>query len=307
MLGRGVADVLTTTPTRSLFSQGVRDVTSEADIFLLNLECCISAGGEPWAAPGKPFFFRAPPHATEVLSELGVDCVTLANNHALDYGYPALLDTLDQLDAAGIRWTGAGPDHAAARAPARLAFGRQAVTIVAFADHPEDFAATDDRPGIAYAGPDGDRLPDWLVETMSRPDGGWVIVSPHWGPNMTPRPLPRVRRMAQALLDAGADLVAGHSAHVFHGVTKRILYDLGDFIDDYAVDPELRNDLGILFLVHMEAAGPAKIEGVPLKLEYCYTRLAEGDDFEWVQRRLLHACRELGTEVRAEGDRLIIE
>jgi poly-gamma-glutamate synthesis protein (capsule biosynthesis protein) len=54
-----------------------------------------------------------------------------------------------------------------------------------------------------------------------------------------------VRTAAEALVAAGATLVAGHSAHIFHGVAGRVLFDLGDFLDNYAVDPELRNDLGL--------------------------------------------------------------
>jgi len=71
---------------------------------------------------------------------------------------------------------------------------------------------------------------------------------------------------ADALRDAGAALVAGHSAHVFHGVGDRILYDLGDFLDDSAVDRLLRNDLGLLFLVTLDGGRPVRLEAVPLRL-----------------------------------------
>ncbi|MER3412240.1 MAG: poly-gamma-glutamate biosynthesis protein, partial [Thermoleophilia bacterium] len=67
---------------------------------------CISERGDPF--PGRVFHFRAPPQAVEVLALLGVDCVTLANNHALDFGPQALLDTFSFLEEAGIAWVGAG-------------------------------------------------------------------------------------------------------------------------------------------------------------------------------------------------------
>jgi len=92
MLGRGVARTLTTTPPAALVAPEVRDALGQADLVVLNLECCISERGRRWDAPGKPFFFRAPPRAVELLILLGVDCVTLANNHALDYGVDALTD-----------------------------------------------------------------------------------------------------------------------------------------------------------------------------------------------------------------------
>src|SRR5215218_3179353 len=119
MLGRGVAETIART-RRPPFAPEVAAAAAEADLFVLNLECCISDRGAPWPAPGKPFFFRAPPLAAELLAQIRVDCVTLANNHALDYGPQALLDTLEHLRAAGIAYVGAGPDETAARAPHRV-------------------------------------------------------------------------------------------------------------------------------------------------------------------------------------------
>src|SRR5207245_7714512 len=116
MLGRLVAERLETEPPSALFAPELVEITHEADAFVLNLECCISERGEPWPAPGKPFFFRAPPRAAEVLADAGVDCVTLANNHALDFGEPALLDTFSHLQDAGISWVGAGATLSDARA-----------------------------------------------------------------------------------------------------------------------------------------------------------------------------------------------
>src|SRR5919108_5789394 len=107
MLGRGVAQRLAEAPPASLFAPEVVEAAREADLFVLNLECCISERGSPWPDPHKPFFFRAPPVAVEALVHLGVDCVTLANNHALDFGSEALLDTLLHLRAAGIACVGA--------------------------------------------------------------------------------------------------------------------------------------------------------------------------------------------------------
>jgi len=112
--------------------------------------------------------------------------------------------------------------------------------------------------------------------------------------------------LASTLQAAGATLVAGHSAHVFHGVGERVLYDIGDFLDDYAVDPSLRNDLGLLFLVDLDRQGPSRLEAVPLKLEFCHTRLADGDDARWIRRRFRAACRELGTQAVEERGRPVV-
>jgi poly-gamma-glutamate capsule biosynthesis protein CapA/YwtB (metallophosphatase superfamily) len=293
MLGRGVARELATRPPQALVAAEIAELTRAADVCVVNLECCISERGEP--VP-KPFTFRAPPQAVEALVHLGVDCVLLANNHALDYGIDALIDTFGHLREAGIRWAGAGENLEQARAPVVL----KGLPVVAFSDHEAGFAAGPDRPGIAYADI-RDGLPDWLLESAAR-----ALVCPHWGPNMTPAPLPYVRAAARRLCDAGATLVAGTSAHVFHGVDGRVLYDLGDFIDDYAVEPSLRNDLGVLFLVDLESDRLRRIEAVPIRLEYAHTRLARGEEVEWIRRRFRRACAALGAEVHEEDGRLVV-
>jgi poly-gamma-glutamate capsule biosynthesis protein CapA/YwtB (metallophosphatase superfamily) len=305
MLGRGVARTLATTPPEALVAPEVRTALGQADLVVLNLECCISERGAPWAAPGKPFFFRAPPRAVELLVLLGTDCVTLANNHALDYGVDALSDTLDHLTAAGIATIGAGPDLERARRPAVLTARGLRLAVVGVTDHPPDFAASPDRPGVAFADL-GRQVPQWLLQTVRKAEADAVLVTPHWGPNMTTAPVRHVRRAATALLEAGATLIAGHSAHVPHGVAGPVLYDLGDFLDDYQVDPGVRNDLGLLFLVTLDARGPVRLEALPLKLEYCHTRLATGEDAAWLQRRFRSACAALDTSVEGAAGRLII-
>lgn len=304
MLGRGVARQLAEAPEKELFDDEVVAAAREADLFLLNLECAISDRGERWPDPDKPFFFRGPPSAVAVLRRLGVGCVTLANNHALDYGADALTDTVRLLTDAGIACVGAGADASSARTPAVLERQGLRIGIVAATDHPADYAAGPDRPGVAYADL-ADGVPGWLRRAITSLDTDIVLVTPHWGPNMVPAPVPHVRRAAEAFRDLGATLVAGHSAHVFHGVAGNVLYDLGDFIDDYAVHPRLRNDLGLLFLVAFDGARPVRLEAVPLALEYCRTRPAAGAEHRWIAERFRAACAELGTEVHEEGGRLV--
>jgi hypothetical protein len=307
MLGREVGERLARPGHRSL-AAAVQEIAGGADLFIANLECCISDRGAPAREPGKLFHFRAPRVAAERLAEMGVNVVSLANNHALDFGSEALQDTLNHLRAAGIAAVGAGCDEAAARAPVVLDAGGVRVRIVAVSDHPASYAAGVQRPGIAFADLAGASVPPWLrIASTPDADADMTIVLPHWGPNMRASPVPHVRRAAAALQAAGATLIAGHSAHVPQGPSSRTLFDLGDFIDDYAVDPGLRNDLGVLWLVTLDADGPRRVEGVPLRLEFAHTRLA-GRDETWLLHSLLRErCAAVGSGVHRQGDRLIFE
>jgi poly-gamma-glutamate synthesis protein (capsule biosynthesis protein) len=302
MLGRKVGAAIPESGPESLVAEDVVAVAREADLLVLNLECCISERCARWPDSGKPFFFRAPPAATaatETLRRLGVSCVTLANNHALDFGAEALLDTFEHLRAAGIDWVGAGTDREQARSHVMLESDGLRLAVFGCSDHPAAYAAGADSPGIAYG-------LEWLPQAIERADADVVLVTPHWGPNMAPEPLPSIRRSADILRGAGAALVAGHSAHVFHGVEEGTLYDLGDFLDDYAVDVQLRNDLGLFYLVDLDQEGRRDSRRCRSSSSYCHTRLARGNDAALIGRRFREACWAFGTEVGAERDRLVV-
>ncbi|MBV9413728.1 MAG: CapA family protein, partial [Solirubrobacterales bacterium] len=239
--------------------------------------------------------------AAERLAELGVNAVTLANNHALDYGPDALLDTLAYLRATGIATVGAGADLETAHTPLILRCGALRIRLVAFSDHPADYAAGPDRPGIAFAELRRDP-PDWVLAAIRPgPDTHLTLATPHWGPNMVPEPQPHVRRAAGALLHAGANLVAGHSAHVFHGVAPGVIFDMGDFLDDYIVHRKLRNDLGLLWLIDLDPHGPRAIRALPLALEYCFTRRASPAETDTILRLLQARCTPFGTDPHIHG------
>lgn len=308
MLGRGVADALSERDPEELWDAELRELTASLDLVICNLECCLSSRGRPTARlPGKPFFFRGPPVAARALRSLGIGAATVANNHALDYEEVALRDTLANLSARGIACCGAGPDLHAARAGAVVEAGSSRVGLVAFTDHPVQYAAGDGQWGVAHASLYS-QTPPWLLEAVgdlaARCDH--VIAFAHWGPNMTTEPAAWQQRAARELQAAGASLVAGHSAHVFHGVgweRAPVLFDLGDALDDYRVDPVLRNDLGLLAIWRPGVA----LELVGLRLRYCRTGLAEGADADWIASRLAHACAELETDVqRVDEQRFLV-
>jgi poly-gamma-glutamate synthesis protein (capsule biosynthesis protein) len=305
MLGRGVAERLCTDSRAVLLDPALVEIAGSADLFLANLECCVSDRGAPIKARGKPFFFRAPALAAQRLAEMGVACVTLANNHVLDFGLDALADTLDHLAAAGIATIGAGLDERAARAPVVLSTAGQALKVVALADHPTSYAAGPERPGIAFADLRGRGVPEWVAEAAHPTGRELVLITVHWGPNMAPTPVAHVRAAADAIVRAGATLVAGHSAHVPQGVRGRVLFDLGDFLDDYHVDRWLRNDLSLLWLVTIDAQGPQRVEGVPVHLDYARTRPADSHETHELLRLLSQRCEAVGSAVDLVDGRIV--
>ena len=300
MLGRKVAEALATTPPAEVWSPGVREACAACDALVVNLECCVSTRGTPTSLiPGKPFFFRAPPSGVEALRAIGASVAGLANNHALDFGVEALADTLEHLRAGGIVPVGAGMVDSARRGVV-VAAGRLRLGVLALTDHPGEYEAERDRPGVAHA--DLRRaLPAWVTTELRRlrSEADVVLAFPHWGSNMNASPERWQVARARELLTAGADAVAGHSAHVFHGAALTpagpVLYDLGGAIDDYAIDEELRNDLGLL--AEWRPRSDPEIQLIGLRLGYCRTELAAGADAEWIARRLQRACAKLGTSV----------
>jgi poly-gamma-glutamate capsule biosynthesis protein CapA/YwtB (metallophosphatase superfamily) len=300
MLGRLVAERLDRGRPERVWSDELAELCRSCNALVCNLECCISArGSRTTRLAHKPFFFRAPPTAVEALVAVGVSAVSLANNHALDYEAVALTDTLEHLATAGIAAAGAGADRQRARQGTVVSAGGLRLGLLGVTDHPLEYAATVDAPGVAFARLSAE-LPEWVASELARlrAEADLVVAFPHWGANMATAPAPWQRRRAGELFAAGADLVAGHSAHVFHGIEpvdgRLALYDLGDALDDYAVDPKRRNDLGILALWHPRT--DVELELVGLELGFCETRLAYGSAADWIAARLERACAPLGTK-----------
>jgi len=287
----------------------------DSDALLVNLECALTAHTQHWRdGEEKAFYFRADPAAVRTLQIAGVTFASLANNHAGDFGTDGLLETLSVLDQAGIAHAGAGRSLAEAERPAIFDAAGYRVAVLAFADYPVAWAAQPWRPGINYTRVSThpshfNRIRDCIHNARRLSD--IVVFSIHWGPNMQSRPSAGFKEFAHAVVDAGATIFWGHSAHVVQGIEvwngKPILYDTGDFVDDYAVDPYLRNDLSALFLVRFRGALVQRIELIPVKIDDMQVNIAHGDDRRWFIDRFINLCREMGTPVDTEGSRLVIQ
>jgi poly-gamma-glutamate capsule biosynthesis protein CapA/YwtB (metallophosphatase superfamily) len=229
-----------------------------------------------------------------------------------------LLDTLEHLDAAGIRHAGAGRNREEAADPAILtvpADHTRRVALLAFTDNEPSFAAGTNRPGTNYLPvslrPGVLRRVERAVAAVREMGGDTLIFSNHWGPNMVQRPKEIFRRFAHAVIDLGVDVYYGHSAHVFQGVEiyrgKPILYDTGDFIDDYAVKPELRNDWSFLFQVSVEEGRFERLDLTPVKLSYARVDLATGGERETILNRMERLSAEMGTVFARREGALVLE
>lgn len=283
-----------------------------ADLLFVNLECVLTHRTERWSDGGyKPFYFRADPAAVKTLEVGRVAFASVANNHIGDFGSEGLQDTLATLDRAGIAHAGAGIDRLGARQPALLTRAGVRVAIVAFADYPVEWAATATAAGINYTpvSLEPEHFDDVKVTlAVAREQADLVVFSIHWGPNMCERPSREFQAFAHAVIDAGADIFWGHSAHVVQGIEFRrgrpILYDTGDLIDDYAVDRGLRNDLSAVFLLTATPPTVQEIEVVPVRIDDLQVNLARGRDRDWFLDRFNARCADVGTDVVQEPGRV---
>jgi len=273
-----------------------------ADVRLCNLECVISDVGTPWSATPKMFHFRSDAKNSEVLKAAHIDAVSLANNHALDFDYEGLFYTMGNLDAAGIQYAGAGITLTQAFEPAIWKMQGKLLGLIAFTDNEPDWEATEERPGIVYVPVKlKDKRAVKLLELVrtSKERVDFLIVSAHWGPNWGYEPPAKQIPFAHALIDAGADVIFGHSGHVVRGIElyreKPILYCTGDFIDDYAVDEIERNDQSCMFVVEIDGQRISRLLLYPTIIEGCQARRARGNERKAIVARMQRLCMKLNT------------
>jgi len=208
----------------------MRELLTGADIAIANFE---NPAPVAYRFHDHGTVFSANPAYIEGLVNAGLDYVSLANNHIRDAGARGILETIDHLDDFGIAHSGAGANLAAARAPALLEAGGVTVAILGYDTIAGGYFATSDRAGSApltAANVEAD------VAAARAAGAELVIVFPHWGTEYDPTPFRGQRTLAQAAIDAGADMVIGNHAHWAAGIEvykgKPIWYALGNFVFD---------------------------------------------------------------------------
>ena len=314
MLGRLVNETLKSMPPAYPWGNTL-PVFMESDLRICNLECVVSDRGAPWSLTRKTFHFRSDAKNIDCLRSAGFNVVSLANNHALDYEYEALIETVGHLDNAGIRHAGAGADFSQASQPALLQAGGITIGFIAFTDNEPEWESTERQPGVYHVPVDKSddertrHLFEMIKETKKQAD--LLIVSAHWGGNWGYQPEPGHVPFARTLVDSGADIVFGHSCHVFRGIEiyheRPILYSTGDFVDDYAIDEIERNDESFIFVVWTDGSRITGLTLYPTVISHMQARLAGPRDAVVIADRMQRLCEKLGTESQWNEEKRCLE
>ncbi len=283
-------------PSLANLLSGVRDPLFAADLAFANLETPLT--NSPYPTPHKSetsialkrdWIFKAQrSDAAMGLAGGGINIVSLANNHTLDYQADGLRDTIRKLESAGVMWCGVGETARAALAPRYVTVGEVTFAFIAGAHSsstPPGFFAAPGKFGVASA----NNLPLLLSAVrQARAKADVVAVSLHWGVEMKPFPEKWQRAMAHRIIDAGADVIIGHHPHVLQGVErykgKIILYSLGNFVFDSSPTSW---QSAIAFIAFDPLSRNLSLKMLPVRLyDYGRVALATDNEAEEVRRQI---------------------
>lgn len=273
MLGRLVNDTIVREGSNFVWGDMQKDL-QQADYLIGNLETDLT---KSTTMMPKVFNFKADPVAVKSLQDGHVALVNLANNHSRDFADEGLFETLAVLDRAQIRHVGAGIDKAHAQQPIFFTKNGIRFAVIGLTDNEPTWQAGDNNAGTDYV--------------RIYPSQNFI-------------------NFAHTLIEAGVDIIHGHSAHVVQGIEVYkgglIMYDTGDFIDDYVVDSELRNDLSFLFNVTLSMQGVEKVSLIPVKISGMQVNHATGADYDFLISVMKERCGRMGTHVQEVNHRLDI-
>ena len=284
------------------FDAEVLDIMRGVDIMMANNEFPYSYRGTP--TPNKTYTFRADPKDVVLMNQLGVDIVSLANNHAYDYGPDALLDTLDTLTGAKIAYVGAGKNFDEASHPAYFHINGKVISYVSATQierygNPDTKEATSDSPGVLRT-LDPAKTVASIKEAEENSD--FTVVYVHWGSESTDLVEQSQRDLAKAYVDAGADLVIGDHSHCLQGIDYvggvPVFYSLGNYwfnsktLDTCIVKAVLDNECNI-----------NEIEFIPCIQTGSKVRIGNGDNYD----RILEYMRGISNYAAIDSNGKITE
>ncbi|WP_137939022.1 CapA family protein [Chitinivorax sp. B] len=242
----------------------VDTLLKSADFRIGNLECPIATTGA--ALGNKIFTFRAHPSVLPLLKGR-FDALSVANNHAGDYGKDAFVETLNLLEQTGLRPFGGGRNLSAAHAPLWLERNGLRIALLGYNEFkPRSFEAGSNWPGIAWS-EDSQVVTDIRAARQSGAD--LVIPFMHWGWEREPKPTARQRQLAHTMINAGADIVIGGHPHITQGAEyyqgKPIIYSLGNFVFDSFTTPATRT--GWVLRLTVDRQGVTKWDTVAVMVD----------------------------------------
>lgn len=313
MLGRSVNEQWVDSNPDGVWGSTLERLQS-LDGLVFNLECCISERGRKW--PDKGYYFRSDPDfAVPALQAANASIASIANNHILDFSETGLEDTRTHLTDAGIAHAGAGPDREAAFDPAVTEIDGLTVATIALTSRYRTYAATENEPGTAYVTLDQSasetRQPvETALERVREHDPDIVVASLHWGANWETAPEEKQRNFARWLVEHGVDIVHGHSAHVLQGIEvhqgRPIIYDAGDFVDDYIDKEGLYNKRSALFELIVREGSLAELRLTPVEIEDETAMIADEAATAWVRETVRDRSEPFETTVKRTGGRLSV-
>ena len=302
MLGRLVNEWLLQNPD-PLYPWGdMHAALQSTDVNIANMEFAFTTSEQ--IVP-KVFNFKSLPKHVAVLQAGNIGVVNLANNHILDYDVQGLVQTIKTLDDAGIAHVGAGINKMAAQAPVILDIKGIKIGVIGCTDNEPTWIAAENKPGINYVQV-GDIQSLYSMIQSIRPHVEVLILTMHWGPNMKKRPSKEFKQFAHDLIDAGVDIIQGHSAHVFQAIERYkhglIMYDTGDAVDDYAVDSVLRNDRSFFCVLTLTKRGIIKANVIPFVIKDMQMHNASQEDFALIIQEMQQLSAEHQTVISDQGE-----
>jgi poly-gamma-glutamate capsule biosynthesis protein CapA/YwtB (metallophosphatase superfamily) len=298
MADQGVASYIQTYGATSVLA-GVEPLLSAADFAFVNLESPLSNVGtrQAW----KDVTFEGDPRMAPALASAGVDVVTMANNHAMDYGSVALLDTIARLKRVHVAVTGAGATAAAAYAPVILTHKGIMVAFLGYSDVLPAGYVAGSGPGIAPARSDMTKVIEDIRAAKAKAD--FVVVAFHWGVERDQTPNADQIAEGHAAIDAGADLVMSSHPHVLQGVESYhgglIAYSLGDFVFEHS---SLETGQTVLITTDISKKEITATLTPVLLSNQGIPKIVKGYDAAVILQRMQELSRQLGTKMLIGGD-----
>lgn len=292
------------------------------DLRIINLETSVTTSDTPW--PMKGIHYRMHPKNINVIQSADINCCVLANNHVADWGFPGLVETLDSLENAGIKFAGAGRTSQEAQSPAVFQFAKADTTrvLVFAAGHsssgvPDSWQARKNREGVNILEfYEASRAVTKLKEQIEKykRDGDIIVLSVHWGGNWGWNVDSSFVKFAHKAIDeAGVHVIHGHSSHHVKGIEvhngRLIIYGCGDFLNDYegiTGYESFRDDLALMYFADLnpETGLLAGLRMVPTQIKHLRVNKAKEEGINWLVKTMSKECRKFNCDVKRVNDEI---